>query len=338
MDIGNNNAECVAFDETYGLTYPTVSGTEGGGNAVNSTYGIPAYPTVILIAPDHSIVIQDLWPIPNAQTIINALENYPIQANECGSSTLTASFTADNTAVCLTNQVQFTNSSSGDITTYAWTFEGGDPATSSDENPLVTYNTTGTFNVSLTVSNDTETANVDMDDYITVSSIEAAFTAEETDICNETQVQFLDNSSCDATSWVWTFEGGDPASSTEQNPVVTYATSGSYSVTLVATNANGNNEINIDNYMTVHNCTGVEYLSAQSMRIAPNPNNGRFQITLPGNLIYRVFVYDVTGHLVNESNISAGENSLDISHLESGVYLINADNGSIQYKERLIIE
>jgi len=35
------------------------------GASINSTYGISAYPTVIMIAPNRSIVVQDIWPISN---------------------------------------------------------------------------------------------------------------------------------------------------------------------------------------------------------------------------------------------------------------------------------
>lgn len=79
---GDSDASCINWVNTYGVEYPTISGT-GGGTSICSQYGIPAYPTVILIAPDHSIVIQDLWPINNAQTIITALENQGIEQHDC---------------------------------------------------------------------------------------------------------------------------------------------------------------------------------------------------------------------------------------------------------------
>jgi len=64
-------------------------------------------------------------------------------------------------------------------------------------------------------------------------------------ICKGGVVSFEDvsyNNELDSTwKWAWTFEGGTPATSTEQNPIVTYNTSGLYDVTLTATNSNGNN-------------------------------------------------------------------------------------------------
>jgi thiol-disulfide isomerase/thioredoxin len=83
IDTGDDNAACILFDETYGVTYPTISGIEGGGTAICNDYQIPAYPTVILIAPDHSIVEQDIWPIATAQTIIDILESHGIEEHEC---------------------------------------------------------------------------------------------------------------------------------------------------------------------------------------------------------------------------------------------------------------
>ena len=82
---GDSDAACLNWVNTYGVEYPTISGT-GGGTAICSQYGIPQYPTVILIMPDHQIVIQDLWPINNAQTIITALEQHGLQQHDCNAA------------------------------------------------------------------------------------------------------------------------------------------------------------------------------------------------------------------------------------------------------------
>ncbi len=59
----------------------------GGGGTITSQYGIPAWPTIILIMPNHQIIIQDLWPISDAQTIISALEQHGLQQHECNAAT-----------------------------------------------------------------------------------------------------------------------------------------------------------------------------------------------------------------------------------------------------------
>jgi PKD repeat protein len=70
----------------------------------------------------------------------------------------------------------------------------------------------------------------------------ASFGADDTTICQGTQVNFSD-SSLNASSWSWTFTGGTPATSTAQNPLVTYNTPGNYTVRLIAVNALGNDTL-----------------------------------------------------------------------------------------------
>ena len=84
MEISDrdNDALCQTWTSNYGVEYPTISGAAGGA-AINDQYGISAYPTIILIAPDHSIVENDIWPINNAQTMISILGNHGIQQHEC---------------------------------------------------------------------------------------------------------------------------------------------------------------------------------------------------------------------------------------------------------------
>ncbi|MEM8909951.1 MAG: M12 family metallo-peptidase, partial [Bacteroidota bacterium] len=53
----------------------------------------------------------------------------------------------------------------------------------------------------------------------------ALFSADVTDGCVPLTVNYFD-ASLGATSWSWTFEGGTPATSTDQNPTVTYLTQG----------------------------------------------------------------------------------------------------------------
>ena len=80
---GDSDAACLNWVSNYGVEYPTISGA-AGGTSICGQYAIDAYPTLILIAPDRSIVIHDLWPISNAQTVIAALEQHGLEQHECG--------------------------------------------------------------------------------------------------------------------------------------------------------------------------------------------------------------------------------------------------------------
>jgi PKD repeat protein len=79
----------------------------------------------------------------------------------------------------------------------------------------------------------------------------ANFEANPTSICAGNSVQFT-NLSTNATSYNWTFTGGNPSSSTNANPVVIYTNPGNYSVTLIATGPGGSNTMTKTNYITVN--------------------------------------------------------------------------------------
>jgi PKD repeat protein len=164
---------------------------------------------------------------------------------------LTAAFSGSPTNVCTGGQVTYTDQSLGSPTTWSWTFPGGTPGTSSQQNPVVTYSTPGTYDVTLLVGDGSTTNSLTKTAYITVADITANFTASATTVVVGNSVTFTDNTSCNPTSWSWSFPGGTPSSSTSQNPVVTYSTVGTYSVTLTATNALGSDTEIKTNYITV---------------------------------------------------------------------------------------
>jgi PKD repeat protein len=83
---------------------------------------------------------------------IGDVEDYGVYISDATAGPI-ASFTQSATTVCAGQTVTFTNTSTGNPTTYAWTFAGGTPATSTALNPTVTYPTAGTYAVTLTVSN-----------------------------------------------------------------------------------------------------------------------------------------------------------------------------------------
>ncbi|MBK6522400.1 MAG: T9SS type A sorting domain-containing protein [Sphingobacteriaceae bacterium] len=67
----------------------------------------------------------------------------------------------------------------------------------------------------------------------------AYFSNNFTSACINVPFVFNDQSANTPVSWSWSFPGGVPATSTAQNPVVTYAATGVYTVTLISTNGNG---------------------------------------------------------------------------------------------------
>ncbi|MDD4848301.1 MAG: PKD domain-containing protein [Bacteroidales bacterium] len=168
---------------------------------------------------------------------------------------LVANFSATPTSLMTGETVAFTDLSQGNPTGWTWTFEGGTPAVSTEQNPTVTYATEGIFDVTLTISDGTNTDTKLMEDYIIVTATppapEAEFTANTTTVFVGEIVSFTDQSLYNPTTWAWTLEGGTPATSTEQNPTVQYLVAGTHNVQLEASNEWGTDVENKADYITV---------------------------------------------------------------------------------------
>lgn len=81
---------------------------------------------------------------------------------------------------------------------------------------------------------------------------EADFYIDNTLICQGSTIQFHDAThKGNPTSYTWSFPGGTPTSSTSANPTVTYNQPGSYAVSLMTTNANGNSTQTKQHYVSV---------------------------------------------------------------------------------------
>ncbi len=176
-----------------------------------------------------------------------------------------ANFVGNPTTVQVGETVNFTDQSTNNPTSWSWTFQNGTPDTSTDQNPTITYNMAGVWDVTLTVSN------ADGDDtehkagYITVieeGTLVADFVANPTIISVGENVQFTDQSLGDPTSWSWTFQNGIPATSTDQNPLITYNIAGQHNVTLTVSNADGDDTEHKAGYITVNPITEDDLVAA----------------------------------------------------------------------------
>ncbi|MFO7789979.1 MAG: PKD domain-containing protein, partial [Bacteroidales bacterium] len=164
-----------------------------------------------------------------------------------------ADFVADQTNITAGTTVQFTDLSDNTPTSWSWDF--GDGGTSTDENPAHEYTSAGTYTVELTATNSAGSDTETKVDYITVNPVTdppvADFEADLTSINIGETVNFTDLSTNSPDSWSWTFTGGDPASSTVEDPSVTYNTPGTYTVELTATNSYGSDTETKVDYITV---------------------------------------------------------------------------------------
>ncbi len=168
---------------------------------------------------------------------------------------LNADFMANNTTPCTGSSVTFTDLSTGSPISWSWSFPGGNPATATGAGPhTITYNTTGNYNVSLTVSDGSASDTETKTGYISVQNIVANFSASQTTVIVGGSVNFTDQSSCNPTSWSWTFTGGTPASYSGQNPpAITYNAAGTFDVSLTVTKPGASDTETKTGYINVIN-------------------------------------------------------------------------------------
>lgn len=69
VNFDNTDGELITFEHQFNLHYPNISGVEGAGNVIVDLYQIIAFPTIVLIAPNRSIVKQDIWPLSTVNII-----------------------------------------------------------------------------------------------------------------------------------------------------------------------------------------------------------------------------------------------------------------------------
>ncbi len=156
----------------------------------------------------------------------------------------------------------------------------------------------------------------------------ADFQADPTTLNAGYSAQFHDLSTNNPTAWEWTFPGGTPAVSTQQNPLVLYSTMGVYSVTLKATNAYGNSTITKADYIHVGN-VGITTLSSM-VSVYPNPTNGKLFITNPAETLQEITIYSAVGKMVNTILSAENSISLDITGQTKGLYLVRISDKANQ--------
>lgn len=130
-------------------------------------------------------------------------------------------------------------------------------------------------------------------------------------------VQFTDLSSNNPTSWIWSFEGGTPTFSNQQNPTVTYNTEGTYQVTLTCSNSAGENTITKSSYITVSPKTNVINVSDNSISFYPNPTSGNLYINTDKNFEIRLF--STSGMLLLKST---NKKFIDLTNIDNGLYFL----------------
>jgi len=158
----------------------------------------------------------------------------------------------------LCDPIQFSGDAYGGCEPYSWYWDFGDGHTSTEEDPEHQYTETGTFDVTLTVTDDEGHTGDD------TSYVEITYDFPEADangpydgtLCEPTQFYGDVSGGCEPYSWYWDF--GDGGSSDEQNPEYQYTETGTYTVTLTVTDDFGNSDDDVTSATITYNPPEVD--------------------------------------------------------------------------------
>ncbi|MCF8339025.1 MAG: SUMF1/EgtB/PvdO family nonheme iron enzyme [Bacteroidales bacterium] len=95
---------------------------------------------------------------------------YSVDVTVVSEDALVAAFSANHISVEKGDSIQFTDESSGNPTAWEWDF--GDGSTSTEQHPSHTYSSKGTYDVTLTVTDDQGSANETKTEYVSVLDFE----------------------------------------------------------------------------------------------------------------------------------------------------------------------
>ncbi len=234
-DTVNFYADTTTLAVSYSWTF--LGGTPGASslqNPTNIVFANPGTYNVILVVDGPA----------GPDTMMKA--NY-IVVNAC--TPPNPDFVASDSIICERDCITFTDLSTGGATTWAWSFPGGVPATSTLPNPSVCYSAPGLYDVTLTAGNQYGTASFTKTAYIRADTCplpEADFIAPVQMACSNTPFSFQGQIIAGGpfTSWSWSFPGAVPDTSSLQNPSgILYLADGLYDVQLIVTNQYGSDTI-----------------------------------------------------------------------------------------------
>ena len=180
-----------------------------------------------------------------------------------------ALFSVDVDSGCAPLTVEFKDDSWGPHDEWFWDFgdgqntdtswleeiEGGDSVLQS--NPVHTYDSSGTYKVSLTVRNSSdESEDTEIQKrFIIVGTSISGFTATPNPACPGDSIMFTPLEYGDISSWLWRFS--DSSTSTDSNPILTFVSPGIYSCTLFIEGSCGKDTLIADSLIFIGDCPVV---------------------------------------------------------------------------------
>ncbi|AKD05555.1 hypothetical protein PKOR_06025 [Pontibacter korlensis] len=125
-----------------------------------------------------------------------------------------------------------------------------------------------------------------------------------------------------ATEWHWEFGGGVPATSSQQNPVVTYPQPGKYAVKLTVSNGSVSDIEMKEDFV---------HVTVSNLTVYPNPTADYLYIEQPARIFVRqIELMNSVGKTLLTAKVSSRTLELDVRHLPPAVYFLrlHSTNGT----------
>lgn len=288
----------------------------------------------------------DLEPGDDYRIVITAEDGQPADTSNAyfsiiPSNEVSADFMADTTLLVVGDSVTFTDLSLGTVDSWEWIFEGGTPATYSGQDPpAVVYSTAGVFDVTLIVNNEDNIDTMYKEDYITAGLAPVAdFEASVTEILVGETVSFTNLSDGDDMNFEWTFEGGEPNTSTEENPAdIAYNEAGVFDVTLVATNIFGTDTLTMEDYITA-DAVGFADQMEEFIQAYPNPAKEHLKIQLPEEGHFQIIISSANGQIHAVLSDQSGLINISLEEFRQGLYIVSVqdDEQNVHINRKIVV-
>ncbi|MBE2247441.1 MAG: S8 family serine peptidase [Candidatus Competibacteraceae bacterium] len=222
-------------------------------------------------------------------------------------------------------------------TSFTWS-PSGSLSSSTGSSVTATPSSTTTYYVSGTTGSCTGNSTIEI---VVLDLPVASVTNSSTNILCNTSVDFDASASDHASSFAWTFQGGNPATSNASGASVTYNAIGSFTASLTVSNICGADSSFSTLVTVTGDCSsGIEdYVLPHQVFFAPIDRQIVLQFTNAEPFVCSLF--NALGQVIMQQKVaSTGTQTLriDASTLAAGMYIVRLDSGTQSHQVKLIVD
>lgn len=263
-----------------------------------------------------------------------------------------AFFLVSTTDACVGQAIDFTDDSTGPITSWEWTFEGGDPATSTEQNPSVTYSSTGDFDVQLIVGDGIEMDTTLIENLINVNDVPPmpGFPSGIALLCeNPFNTTYSTSGASGASSYNWELNPPEAGEIIGAGTTISVDWEDTF-IGLATIKVSGENYCGVGPFsipltITISVCTGMDEINNLSdVSIFPNPNNGMFTLKMnhKSQKPLDIHIYNSLNKVVYSTKKITSQREfkteIDLSVYSNGIYYLHVMGDDVNVIKKLIIQ